>query len=293
MKKIPEPIAAIIEAEIQKINAERQKEKLAEEKERKELLKRGREYLSNWVKAQLEKVPEYLRPYYERLNTDSTDDDLAITYGQEGEKRNPNSTLLFNVPGLSPLVYEPKNGQWACMKAQYKNDVNDDVEWMDWWNAYLRYERLESVLGQAMLEYERYESLQVQCEERKAIRERAWQEEQVAESAIWMQTKEEKRQEQAEDQELFEAVKDDPVAVHLLKAFLSIRQERSMFEAQVADANNSMYSMDERWSRKAAELRRQADDAQRRAEEERNRASSIEDDLDDAQKKIKKMERGW
>ena len=66
-----------------------------------------------------------------------------------------------------------------------------------------------------------------------------------------------------------------------------------MFEAQVADANNSMYSMDERWSRKAAELRRQADDAQRRAEEERNRASSIEDDLDDAQKKIKKMERGW
>ena len=103
----------------------------------------------------------------------------------------------------------------------------------------------------------------------------------------------EREQEKSEERELFNLFKDDAVAINLMKAFMMINQERSMFEAQINDANETMYSIEERWTRRAEDLRRQANDAQRRADEERDRVSSLQSDLDDAENKLKKTQRGW
>jgi small-conductance mechanosensitive channel len=69
-----------------------------------------------------------------------------------------------------------------------------------------------------------------------------------------------------------------------------ILQEQSGFAAQIEDANNSLYFIEERWSREAADLRRRADEAQRRADDEHSRLQS---DLDDVETKLKKVQRGW
>jgi hypothetical protein len=61
-----------------------------------------------------------------------------------------------------------------------------------------------------------------------------------------------------------------------------------MYMERISDADDTMCSMEERWSRKAADLRRQAQEAERRAEEERNRASDLEDDLEKAKKNAKR-----
>jgi hypothetical protein len=98
------------------------------------------------------------------------------------------------------------------------------------------------------------------------------------------------QEEQREEQVLLDILQHDPVAMAMLKAFVLIHQERSSLTAQIDDANNSLYSMEEHWSRKAVELRRQAEEAQRHAEEERWRLQS---DLDDAESKLKKAQRGW
>ena len=76
----------------------------------------------------------------------------------------------------------------------------------------------------------------------------------------------------------------------MLKAFVFLRDERSTFEQRLQDADETMSSIENRWSNRAEELRRQADDADRRAEDERRR---LQDDLDDAEAKLKKAERGW
>jgi len=54
--------------------------------------------------------------------------------------------------------------------------------------------------------------------------------------------------------------------------------------------SDEMYGMEDRWSRKAADLRRQADEYQRHAEDEKSRLQS---DLDDAESKLKNAKRGW
>jgi hypothetical protein len=54
-----------------------------------------------------------------------------------------------------------------------------------------------------------------------------------------------------------------------------------------------MYSMEEHWSRTAANLRRQADEAEHRAADEKSR---LESELYDTEEKLKKAERqnrGW
>ena len=93
--------------------------------------------------------------------------------------------------------------------------------------------------------------------------------------------------EKSEAEQLFEVFKDDPVAVHLLKAFLMVHQERRMFDQRVSEADETMYSLEERWSRKAADLRRQAQDAERQAEDEHRRVNDLEDDLSKVKKQIK------
>lgn len=299
MNRIPEPIAAIIEAETQRINAERRAEKRAEEKKRNEILKRGRAYLADWVKTQLEKVPEYMRPYYSRINdtTDRRDDELAMSYGHENVHE-PEFTLIFDVPDLSPLVYSPKNGQWACMRADFvnenqSNNYRGQVEWLNWWNAYLRCETLELTLVRAEDEYENYKSLIIQQEEWQAARNKRRQDDEKEAEEIRKRSEEQALVEATEDEMLFEALSTDPVAVLMMKTFLAIRQDREMLLERITEADDSLYSAEERWSRKADDLRRRAEDADRRAAEERNRASDLEDDLDDVQKKLKKAERGW
>lgn len=93
----------------------------------------------------------------------------------------------------------------------------------------------------------------------------------------------------AEETALLNSIKDDPIAIHLLKAFVLLREERGAFERRIEEMDDQMYGMEDRWSRKAADLRRQADDVERRARDEQSR---LQNDLDDAEAKLRKAQRG-
>jgi len=94
----------------------------------------------------------------------------------------------------------------------------------------------------------------------------------------------------AEEMALLNSIKDDPIAIHMLKAFILLRDERSTFEERIYEMDESMSSIENRWSRKAEDLRRQAGEMQRRADDEKNR---LQNDLDDAETALKKAQRGW
>jgi hypothetical protein len=94
----------------------------------------------------------------------------------------------------------------------------------------------------------------------------------------------------AEETALFNAIKDDPIAIHMLKAFVLLCDERNAFEQRINEMDEFMFGIEERWSRRAADLRRQAEDIERRAQDEQYRLQS---DLDDAESKLKKAQRGW
>lgn len=99
-----------------------------------------------------------------------------------------------------------------------------------------------------------------------------------------------KQTERDEEQALFDALKNDSIAIHLLKAFVLLRDERSHFESRLEEADEAMYSIENRWSRRAEQLRDLADNIQRRADDERYR---LENDLSDAESELKKAQRGW
>jgi hypothetical protein len=127
-------------------------------------------------------------------------------------------------------------------------------------------------------------------EELAKLREQHQQDDEAYGERVAEQFEAERQRQKSEEQALFDAIKSDAIAVNLLKAFVLLRDERSHFETRLQEADETMYSIEDRWTRKATELRRQADEFQRRAEDERHR---LESDLDDAEAKLKKVERGW
>ena len=220
-------------------------------------------------------------------NHDDDDDEYASRRGGESDRFGDES-LRFEVPGLSPLIFSKKSDtedQWACLAVE-THDYTNQPRWKNWQNAYRRYARLETVLAAACFEWDKYQQLGKKYVEQQERGAREAEAEERREAASWERSEAKREEEKAEEQALFDALKNDPAAVALMKAFLFIQQERSGFEAQINDANDSIVSMEGFWSR-------QAEDADRRARDKDSRISDLQNDLDDAQSEIKTMKRSW
>jgi len=272
---IPEGIMNIVQ-EQDALRAKREEEKI--EAEQKSELQRKSEY-DETLLAFLDFIRPQLPNGWSRWISTPT---YAENY----------NLLIVQIPGLAPIAmkWENKNDvpklNGIGVPAAWESSQWDEIDWH--WNygeswkikggevQSLLAEQYEEALWKAALEAERMKELIAKREER------------ITESNSQFIAKQE--QANQEDLMLFNLIKDDEIAVLLIKAFLAIRQERSMFESQVNDANETMYSIENRWLEKAAELRRQADNAERRASEEKYR---LESDLSDAEEKLKKAKRAW
>jgi len=299
--QVPSVIAEIIEHKRQALLEERRQKEEAEQRERQEAEAIGKAKYDEYIQAALLKVPEYLRQYV--APTHEVPDFYRIGKGWD----TPNDWLCFEIPGLAKVLFAPnaKESPWKYQTAHpyeqrygYDGDtihIEPTLSFSE--RSYGWTNDLAYALGSAQAELQRYEKF---LAEYAAMQEEiARDQEQRAALAQVRQTRDaeqaaareqEQAKEQAEEQALFDAIKDDPIAIHMLKAFVFLRDERSTFEQRLYDADEKMASIENRWSRRAEELRRQADDADRRAEDECRR---LQDDLDDAEAKLRKAERGW
>jgi hypothetical protein len=298
---VPSNIAEIIEQKRQAILAERQRKQEAEHHEREEAEAVGKAKYDKYIQAALLKIPEYLRQY-------------AVAHGDEPDLyrigkgwETPNDWLRIEVPGLAAILFAPnaKGSPWKYQTAhpyeqRYGYDgetvhVEPSLSFSD--RQYDWTDDIAYALGcaqKAMLDYQNYvaeyAAKQQEIAKGKELRQADAEAKEARNLEAQTRRELEQQKEQAEEQALFEAIKEDSIAIHLLKAFVLLRDERSSFREQLESADWTMYNMEERHSRRAEELRRQADEVERRAEDERARLQS---DLDETESKLKKAQRGW
>jgi hypothetical protein len=269
-----------------------QREEEKKQRQLEEVKVQGQIKFNEYLQASILKTPEWIRPY---LNLEFQEVDYVRIGG--GWDRVENISLYFSIPGLANIQFDPIRGQWRTERAGWKKQYNDAQPYLHFGNNSYWESDVEFVLRTAqgeMREYLGYVAEHAAEQEERARRAEAelrldeqWKTQRAEED---LRNELKRQQEQSEEQALFDAIKDDAIAIYMLKAFVLLRDERSTFEQRLSEADETMYSIEERWSRKAADLRRQADDAQRRADDEKAR---IQSDLEDAEAKLKKTQRGW
>lgn len=233
---IPENIELIINEEIERINKEQAEKEEKERAEYQQRLERGRAYIKAYVDREMEFVPEYLREFYHHLNQNNRDDDeLARLYGEENESGDISLDLVFYVPGLAPIVYDVHNESLGCFAALV-NDEEGCAVWGDWRNIYRRRDRVETVLAIAKKEFAKYQEIELKFGQREEKRREREIEKQRRDYQRSLMNDAVKEVAAMEDQDLFDAVKNDQVAIHMLKAFLAIQRERKEFERSVDEA---------------------------------------------------------
>ncbi len=292
--KVPDDIAAIIQQKSVELCEQQKRKEEAERCSQEESELRGKTKFDEHISAALSMVPEWMRIYYDP--TLYQPDYHRIDKGWDRVESMP---LRFSIPGLALIQFDAKDSTWKCQDACWDSDTYYDPT-LDWsrgsdWSSDFEYILFRA--QQEMAEYKKFLAEYALKEEKRARR----QEENAREEAeceghereAEIRSEVERVEEKAEEQTLLDYLRCDPIALAFVKAFVMVYQERSGYIAQIEDLNNQLYSQDEYWSHKAIELRRQADEAQRHADEEHSRASDLEDDLSKANKKVKESQRGW
>jgi len=287
--KVPTEIAEIIEQKKLAMQAKQEKDEGIKAEKRKALIETGREKLRLVIIETKSSVPEWLWKY----------DVTEITFGDDDLERIGDGYnkldyiwLQFHIPGLAPIEF--RTGDWRSARAYMSwREYGTDLPELGFNNSSYWRSDLEYTLIEAEQELQSFAQLQKEYQEKIAGEQRYAEQNTRREEDANARRAAEQTIRETEERELFNVFKDDPVAINLMKAFLMINQERSTFNAQLEDANETMYSIEERWSHRADDLRHQAEHAQRMADEERDRVSSLQSDLDDAKNKLKKAQRGW
>jgi len=285
IRQIPTNVADLIVCK----NRDMQNERLAKEQqareEKKVYIDTGRRILREKIAKTLLSAPEWIREY-DRTEIEF-DDDYLERIGR-GWDNLSDLLLRFSIPGLS-LILHNIDGFWKCASVRGDEEVDP---YLDFGNT-VWHRDLEEVLVYAKSEMILFEQKLIQHNKFMQTLQAAEENYEQDEQEAALRNQQSMQQERAETELLFAELKNDPVAILLMKAFLQIRQERSMFEKLLDDADEILISREERSSRKAEELRRQAVNAERKAEEERSRVTDLEDDLSSIKKKLDRVERGF
>jgi len=288
----PELVMQIIQ-ERDALLAKQEEEEL--QAKQKRLEKNRQEYYENWealMNFVAPKMPDFIQQWIVKPEFD--------------KNYNP---FIVQIPGLAPIAMKwekrvevPYLIEIGVPAAWQNSRYNGEIDWHWNYGSTLRLKDGLSELTGDQYKEALYQACRSAGEMKDMLTRKAEEfERQIALSKREEQQDAEAANEQAqhiegekeEDEQLFDALKNDKVAVLLLKAFLAIRQERSAFESEVSEANDSFYSMESFLSSEAADLRRQAENADRRAREEADRARDLSNELDDAEAKLKKANRGW
>jgi len=283
-QQIPEKVAGLIAwKELQIQNNLQAKERQAQVKKDADI-ETGRKILREKIAKALLSAPEWIREYD---RTEREFDDNYLERIGRGWDSLSDLVLRFSIPGLPRILHNAD--AWMCATAKCDDDESPNLDFTS-----AHWDRdLEEVLVQAKSEMLKFDQMLIQHDERAQTRRIAEENYEQVEQERALKNQQSVQQERAETELLFAELKNDPIAILLMKAFLQIRQERSMFEKLLDDADGILISREERSSRKTDELRRQVADAERKAEEKRSRVIELEDDLGSIKKKLDHAERGF
>lgn len=287
MDTVPENVAEIIERKADELEDARQKKEQEEANQQVMNISKGRELLRARIAEILEEVPEWIRGYdiTERLLVDQELEGIGQGVGLN------NLFLIFEIPGLAHISFVNGRRLWRYASSAW-GEWDDNPPECDFransWSSDLELVLLGA--RESALDFENKKAIYTgRIAQRQAQAAAYERRDQEREEKAWISS-EEKR---SEETQLVEALKSDPVAILLVKALLMVHEERSSFEERINEADATLYSVEDRWSRKASDLRSQAAEADRRAEDERRKARDLEDDLSNANKKLDKVKRGW
>ena len=221
MNEIPQNIAVIIDIEAARQAEEAQLNREREAVEYQERVEKGRKFLAAWIADQIKDAPDWIKPYFTRIHQSNfTDDAFAHLYGS-GTSVTPDQDLIFEIPGLAPIVWNVRDQNFACFKAQRNYEV-DEAVWADWRNAYLRAPTIPALLVRAKAEFITYEESVRHFELRKQKSYQMSVEREAKEIEEGKKIEAYQEQERNEDARLFEEIKSDPIALAMVKAYLSI-----------------------------------------------------------------------
>ena len=285
--QIPSEVIAMIDQYIEAKSIEEERKNLEEQRVAEEIALKGKAIVDQWVENAFQSIPAWLHHYYAfTANVDY----FRVVKGWEHED---DLVLTFKIPGLAQIQFKDKN--WRSETCGWNRGYEDSEPYIHFGNSSWR-SSLESTLVIAKTEMEEHENNLIEYEAEKARALKRSTAEAEWEEKISQKIDEEKEQkraaELAEEEALLQALKNDPVAIHMLKAFVLLRDERGAFEQRLEEMGEEVYSIENHYSRKAADLRRQADEAERRASEKESSLRSLQNDLDDAEEKLKKAQRG-
>lgn len=288
--KVPAEIAAIIELKRLSMQAKQEEDERQSREARATTILAGRTKLRELITETLEPVPEWLHQY-DATEAEWSDDDLVnLNHGYHGNKL----TLVFRIPGLAPIQFEPNRWRSAGVYFKHNYEYGDsDKPTLAFTNGSYWRTDLEFTLGEAEMNFNEFSAKMAEYNQKLEDAQICAEQQEERDADANARHVTEQAASESEERILFNLFKDDPVAISLMKAFLMINQERTTFNTQLEDANETMYSIEQRWTHRAEDLRRQAEHAQRMADEERDRVSSLQSDLDDAEGKLKKAQRGW
>lgn len=285
-EQIPQEVLELIQAAEEEQAQQLAAAEYKQAAEKQERFEKNAKEISDLLERVGHLIPDVLFPYLQLEGVSPSDYQVAWY----------ERVLEFNVPGLAPIamIFSINKDEEAVFESWMVAGV-DTFEWDSETDLYKkagfsfregRYERKKA---------DKTNLKQVLWAAKDCAKEKEERQIRLDQETVRYQIREEKRKQEdarqvAEEEALFKAIKNDPVAIQMLKAFILLRDERSIFEQRIEEMGEEMYGMENRWSRKAADLRRQADEAERRARDEQSRLQS---DLDDAEAELKKAKRGW
>lgn len=293
LNQVPQEIQNVIDQYEKEIEEKKLSEDIAKATELLESEKKGKAIYDEFLNSSLLLVPEWIRPF---LDTNIEIDFHRIAKGWD---RTENMVLNFDIPDLAGIKFSPSKNQWRCASAIFPRSYEYGlgapyISFTDssWWRESLpaTLKIAKEVMAEHKENLAKYE-LDLLEDEKRRVRAEEQEAQRQAEQKKLDALFELKQQKEVSEQDaLFDAIKDDAVALNMLRAFVLLRGERSHFETRINELDETLYFVEHDWSRRASELRRQADEAQRRADDEKRRLQS---DLDDAESKLRKTKRGW
>jgi len=248
--------------------------------------------------------------------TAQLDPDVA-PYLAVARRNNPprgNEYVNAYVPGLAPVqvvfdeLYEKQAGHSVFALTRYiipgidvKIDYDDGQACEVAWNFHNGHEctSLDEALVSAKLRQLEYDERMAELERVNQTRaERAQERELRQAEREQHQAEAEARAEQEreteavrqlrEEQLLLDMLKDDPVAVTLLKLFVDMQAEREHWLARIDGLEEASAWSEERHNEHLARIREEARTYERQAREADERARDLDSELDEAKRKAKK-----
>ena len=258
-------------------------------KEKAAIVAIGKEKFAEWLPTILTRFPAWLLDY----RTETADmDDVYYRMGQKGWGWS--YPFVFDIPGLARISYDLDREYWVSVVAwQYDTEEPTFISA----SGARTSKDLDAILLEARHQFIKYDKLMedwnASIEQRKADqaeRERQEQEAQEREALRTQVRQEREGKQRAEEAVLLDAIQNDPIMLVFLKAMVMIRDEKREFVDQLNDAYEAANFREERYQERLIQYRDRADEAERQAADERRR---LEGERDEAEKKLKKAERGW